>query len=477
MGQGTQDQIAGWGRLFKPGREQLGENLPALARDLPLSRGLGRAYGDSAVPAHGDTAVAGTRLADRILAWDPQTGRLRAEAGLSLHTINHLWLNEGWFTPVTPGTAYVTLGGMVAADVHGKNHHVNGCFGQHVKRLKLMVADGRVLECGPDLQPELFWATVGGMGLTGHILEVEFELERIPSPWIYQETERIPNIDAFIDGLKAAADDYPFTMGWLDCLKRGKGMGRGVLYRGRWAQPGEAPNKPVVAKKRLKVPFVPPSFLLNRLTISAFNALLYYSHVPRIKRGVVHPEVFFYPLDKFLEWNKLYGGRGFTQYQCVLPHSAGRDAVRRFLTTLTQAGGASFLCVIKDCGPQGQGNLSFPMQGTSIALDIPVKKNIQALVDTLNEATLKEGGRIYLAKDAFTRPKDFRRMESGPGRLEAFERVRAAWDPESRLRSAQSQRMLGPAAPAHAGERGESLAGAGREPSSRLAPEADKGAA
>jgi FAD/FMN-containing dehydrogenase len=409
-------RLAGWGRVFEPGEERVGEKLLPLSEGLPLARGLGRAYGDSALPAAGQAAVLGTRLANRILSWDPDTRLLRGEAGLSLYEVNHLFFNRGFFTPVTPGTQYVTLGGMVAADVHGKNHHVAGCFGEHVTSLRMRVADGRIVDCGPDLEPELFWATVGGMGLTGHILEVEFKMDEIESPWLVVETERIPNFDAFVDGLKDAAENWPFTMGWVDCLSRGRAMGRGVLYRGRWATKAEAPNRAVHPKRRLR-------------------------HIPRVKRSVQHPEVFFYPLDTFLEWNKLYGPRGFTQYQCVIPEEAGRPAVRRFLERMTELGGSSFLCVIKDCGPQGKGMLSFPAAGTSIALDIPVRSNTQGLVDALNEATLAEGGRMYLAKDSFTRPADFASMEGE--RLERFNEVRRKWDPELRLRSRQSVRVFG----------------------------------
>ena len=220
-------------------------------------------------------------------------------------------------------------------------------------------------------------------------------------------------------------------------------MGRGILYRGRWARPDRAPKKPVRPKRRLRVPIEPPSFLLNRLTTRAFNELLYRSHIPRIKRAIQHPEVFFYPLDTFLEWNKLYGPRGFTQYQCVIPEEAGRPAVRRFLEKMTALGGSSFLCVIKDCGPEGQGILSFPRPGTSIALDIPVRKNTQELVNALNAATIAEGGRMYLAKDNFTTASDFAQMEGE--RFERFTAVRDRWDPARRLRSRQSERLMGDA--------------------------------
>jgi FAD/FMN-containing dehydrogenase len=335
---------------------------------------------------------------------------------------------------------FVTLGGMVAADVHGKNHHKDGCFGAHVARLKLRVADGRVLECSRESEPELFRATLGGMGLTGHILEVEFRMVRVPSPWIWCESERMPDIDAFIAGLKEAAKSWPMTVGWIDCLSGGSAIGRGILYRGRWAEPAEAPRPFPRPFPRLDVPFLFPELALSRLSIRSFNELFYRAHVPRQRRGILHPEKYFYPLDRILHWNRIYGRRGFFQYQCVLPESAGPQAPRRFLELLTARGGASFLCVIKDCGAEGEGLLSFPKPGTSIALDMAVRDDTQRIVDALNERVIAEAGRVYLAKDAFTRPEHFRAMEP---RLPGFERVRRKWDPEGKLKSAQSVRVLG----------------------------------
>jgi decaprenylphospho-beta-D-ribofuranose 2-oxidase len=424
-----------------PGHERRSEDLRALTRGQPLSRGLGRSYGDSSLPAAGDLEVASTTLADRILSFDERTGLMRAEAGLSLREIYRLFLPRGWFTPVTPGTQFVTLGGMVAADVHGKNHHVDGCFGAHVTELLLRVADGRLVTCSPTVEAELFRATVGGMGLTGHILEVVFRLVRVPSPWLWGEAERVPDIDAFIDALKTASATWPFTSGWIDCLTAGRHLGRGILFKSRWATPAEAPAAPPRPRKRLTVPFEMPSFLLGRFSIQAFNALFY--RQPLV-RGIVHPESTFTPLDMMWKWNRLYGRGGLTQHQCVLPNEAGRGAARRFLEILVARGGASFLCVIKDCGPQGVGMLSFPRPGISIALDIAVRAGTPALIDALNECVLKEGGRIYLAKDAFTRAEHFRAMEP---RLEEFLRVRRKWDPEGRFRSAQSVRLFGDALP------------------------------
>ena len=435
MARQTTPMLSGWGRLSKPGKEVFSEDLKALSRNAVLSRGLGRSYGDSALPPPGHLEVATTTLADRMLAFDETSGILRAEAGLSLRELNRLFLPRRWFTPVTPGTQDVTLGGMVAADIHGKNHHVEGTFGRHVRAILLRVADGRLIECSPSQEPELFWASVGGMGLTGHILEVAFQMRAIASPWIYEERETVPDIETLTAALKDAAPDWPFTVGWLDCL----GKGRGILVRGRWAEAKDAPSDPPQPLSSVTVPFEFPNWVLNRWSMRAFNIMTYY--VQGSSSGkIVHPETFFYPLDKVRHWNRIYGCRGFIQYQCVLPSAGGPEAARRFLDVLDEERAAAFLCVVKDCAEEGQGMLSFPLPGISIALDLAVDARTQTLVDRLNEAVLAQGGRVYLAKDAFTREAHFRDMEP---RLDAWLDVRKRWDPELRIKSAQSVRMLG----------------------------------
>jgi FAD/FMN-containing dehydrogenase len=432
------DRLSGWGRQFRPGREVLTEDLEHAPR--VLFRGLGRSCGDASLPPPGNPVAVNTTRANRILRFDEATGLLRAEAGLSLRDINLSFLHRGWFLPLTPGTQYVTLGGAVAADVHGKNHHVDGCFGQHVTRLKMRVADGRVLECGPDLERELFLATVAGMGLTGQILEVEFPLRRIPTPWIWQETERVPDIDALVEVITSAARHWPMTMGWIDCLLRGAHMGRGIVMKGRWAHAHEAPETFPRELSQPRLPFEFPTIVLSPLTVKAFNVAYCWKHLPKKREGLASPWTFFYLLDVMRDFNRMYGRRGFTQYQCVLPREAGPSAARRFLEVLTARGGASFRCVIKACGPENAAFLSFPKPGISIALDIPVRDDTQALVDALNEQVLKEGGRIYLATDRYTRPEHFRAMER---RLEKFLDVRLKWDPNLVFRSAQSVRLFG----------------------------------
>lgn len=421
-----------------PGYQVRSEHLEAITTDVPLTRGLGRAYGDAALPAPGDTRIAGSTLADRILHFDAQTGDITVEAGFSLDELYRALLPRGWFTPVTPGTRFVTVGGMVAADVHGGNHHVDGCFGRHVSAIMLRVADGRILTCSRDTYPDLFLATIGGMGLTGHILQVSFKLVRVPSPWIYQETVRVSNIDAFMNALDDSAAQWPMTKGWIDCVTAGPQMGRGILYRGRWATAAEAPSRFPTLTPPIPVPVLPPSGLLGPLVVRVLNAGYY--HVHRAHAGVIHPKSFFYPLDGIGDWHRAYGPRGFVQYQCVLPKTQGHAAARRFLAVVTASQRASFVCVIKDCGPEGEGLLSFPKEGLSIAIDLAMREDTQAVVDQMNACVIAEGGRIYLAKDALTRPEHFRAMEP---RLDQFLEVRRRWDPDGRLRSALSVRLFG----------------------------------
>lgn len=440
-------RIAGWGGVpAVEGHERLGESLADVCRPASLTRGLGRSYGDASLPARAGAVVAGTRLGDRVLAFDRETGVLRAEAGFRLAQLERLTRPAGWVSPVVPGTRHVTLGGMVASDIHGKNHHVAGCIGAHVRSLLVQVADGRQLEIGPEREPELFAATIAGMGLTGHILEVELALLAIARPWLVVEIETAPDLTALVGGLRAASRTWPYTVSWVDALSRGKHMGRGVIIKGRWAAADEAPERlPARSPSGLLfVPFNLPGWVLGRASVRAFDEVYYQLHRWRTGRTVVHPDGFFYPLDGIRDWNRLYGARGFIQHQSVLPVDDGDDVIARYFDTLTRHGGASFLTVIKDCGAEGRGMLSFPRPGLSVALDLPMRgAATQSLVDALNRHVLDAGGRIYLAKDALTRREDFAAMEP---RLAAFDAVRRKWDPERRLRSALSVRLLGDAA-------------------------------
>lgn len=432
-------QIAGWGRLPVSGREIRSENLTAVARGRPLTRGLGRSYGDASLPPRGRFEVAGCVLADRLIAFDPETGVLRAEAGLSLREILRLFLPRGYWPPASPGTAFVTLGGMVAADVHGKSHHRDGTFGRHVLALRLLLADGRIVDCDRETNAGLFRATVGGMGLTGHILEVEFRLQRIPSSWIVEERRRYSDLDALLAALREAASLWPYTVAWIDTLASGRSLGRGILFAGRWASPDEAPPAPPPPRRRRRFPVDLPEWCLSRPAVQAFNSGLFATAPKRPARRLLSPESFFYPLDVIEDWNRMYGRRGFTQYQCVLPETDRPGATRRLLERMIAQGGSSFLSVLKDMGAEGEGLLSFPRPGVTIAVDLPIRSGTADLVARLNRLVAEEGGRIYLAKDALSTAADFARMET---RLPAFLSERERWDPEGRLGSALSDRLF-----------------------------------
>ena len=444
MGGLSIEPVSGWGRhpvtLGTVGRpERL--RLPADGRPV-LPRGLGRSYGDAAVPAASGARVLETVRADRVLSFDADSGTLSCEAGLALEEILRVFLPRGWFPPVTPGTRFVTIGGCVACDVHGKNHHRVGSFGSFVDRLVVQVADGRGVECGPHRERELFLATVGGMGLTGLIAEVTFRLQPVESGWMVVDTAPMAGLAAMLDGLRDAAKDWPYTVGWIDCLARGAALGRGILMRGRHAAREEAPPGPPPEPRRLTVPVNAPEWLLSPGLMRAFNTAYYWMHArrPGGSARIVPYQGFFYPLDAIGEWNRLYGRRGFLQYQCVVPRAAGA-AVAELLERLAAAGAASFLAVIKDCGPESEAYLSFPLEGTTLALDLPYRgPATDALVHELNAVVIAAGGRVYLAKDAVTRAEDFVRMVP---RLGEWCRVRDTWDPERRFRSAQSVRVLG----------------------------------
>lgn len=436
-------QLSGWGRLPVPGREIRSEDLAQVARTRPLTRGLGRSYGDASLPPPGALEVAGSALADRLLAFDPASGILRAEAGLSLREILRLFLPRGFWPPASPGTAFVTLGGMVAADVHGKSHHRDGTFGKHVRSLRLLLADGRIVDCDRETHPGLFLATLGGMGLTGHILEVELTLQRVPSAWIVEERRRFDGLDSLLAALRAAAADWPYTVAWIDTLSSGRALGRGILFAGRWAEAAEAPPLPPPPRRRRRFPIDLPAWCLSPVAVRVFNALLFGTAPARAKRRLLSPEQFFYPLDAIEDWNRMYGRRGFTQYQCVLPESERPGATRRFLERMIAEGGSSFLSVLKDMGAEGEGMLSFPRPGVTVAVDLPIRRGTAGLVARLNRFVADEGGRIYLAKDALSTAADFSRLEP---RLPGFLAERARWDPQGRLGSALSDRLFPPLA-------------------------------
>lgn len=399
-----------WGRLTRfphevtrpPFLDDAAAVIGAPGRPI-LVRGLGRSYGDVCLNADGRLLV--TDRLDRFLWLDLQAGRLRAEAGMSLDRLLRVVVPRGWFLPVTPGTKFVTLGGAVANDVHGKNHETAGTFGTHVERLGLLRSTGETLTLSRDQNAELFAATVGGLGLTGFIQWVELKLEPIRSARLDTDTLPIKDVDDFFR-IAEASRDWPFTVAWVDCLARGSELGRGLFMRGRWAETGG-----LAVHRPPRFGFAPelPGFLLNAVTMRAFNAL-YRNRPHGLGTKTQHYDPFFYPLDALSNWNRLYGRRGFYQHQAVVPFPAARDSVKRMLETTAAQGQGSFLAVLKLMGDTpSPGVLSFPMAGATLALDFPNKgERTRRLLATLGDEVLANGGRLYPAKDAVMSPAMFR---------------------------------------------------------------------
>jgi FAD/FMN-containing dehydrogenase len=380
-----------------------------------LAHGLGRSYGDVCLN-QGGTLLA-TRGLDRFVALDEAAPTLTCEAGVSLAELLELTVPRGYFLPVVPGTKQVTVGGAIANDVHGKNHHREGTFGSQVVRLELLRSDGQRLGCSPTENAGLFAATVGGLGLTGLILSATLRLRRITSAQVVAESLPIRGLDHFFELSEASDRAFEFTVAWIDCLARGAHVGRGVLHRGNLAERGPAPLA-MRPGARLAVPFVWPVCPLNRLTVAAFNRAY---HLLQARRGrhLAHLDPFFFPLDGVDHWNRIYGPGGLVQFQCVLPRQAGPAALRELLDRVAASGQGSFLAVLKNFGEQpSPGLLSFPRPGVTLALDFPHRgAPTDALLRELHAITQGNEGAIYPAKDAHMSPATFRR--SFP-RLEAF---------------------------------------------------------
>jgi len=360
-----------------------------------LPYGNGRSYGDSNLNPGGGLLLARTLHA--IHRFDLDTGEIECDAGVLLSDILELVVPHGWFLAVVPGTCYVTVGGAIANDVHGKNHHVAGSFGHHVRSFELLRSDGSKLLCSADLNPEWFAATVGGLGLTGLITRATLQLRRIGSPWMDAETIRFRSLDEFFSISEASAQDWEYTVSWIDCASAGSGLGRGLFSRANHLAAG---SRPVPAPTLRRMPLTPPVSLVNGLTLKAFNFLYYHRQRGDRLRAEQHYRPFFFPLDALLEWNRMYGPRGFYQYQCVVPDPA-QDAVRQMLDAIAASGLGSFLAVLKQFGTiPSKGLLSFPRPGTTLALDFPNRgERLHTLFARLDRIVLDAGGSLYPAKD------------------------------------------------------------------------------
>lgn len=383
------------------------DQVPRLDRfDAPvLAYGMGRSYGDVCLNDGG--ILLHTRPLARFIAFDPEQGLLRCEAGVTLDEILRLIVPRGWFLPVTPGTKYITVGGAIANDVHGKNHHRAGTFGRYVTRLELLRSDGQRVICSPEENAHLFRATIGGMGLTGLILWAELRLKRIPSAYVEEELVRFESLDEFFAISEQSDQDYEYTVAWVDCLARGKRLGRGIFIRGNHAVgvPSLEPDR----KPKLAVPVDFPDGVLNAFTMRLFNAFYYHRVRQNRVRRLVHYDSFFYPLDAVRNWNRVYGPRGMLQFQCVIPRGDHREVIRTLIGRIARSSRASFLGVLKEFGDvPSPGLMSFPRPGVTLSLDFPFEGvRTLLLFDDLHAIVREAGGAFYPAKDAHMSPADF----------------------------------------------------------------------
>ncbi|MCP5039413.1 MAG: FAD-binding oxidoreductase [bacterium] len=445
----SRQAIAGWGNfpveeceVYRP--EALADLLEIVAKapqSALIGRGLGRSYGDAAL--NRDRGVILSHRFDRMIAFDPQSGVLQCEAAVSLADILETFVPRGFFFPVTPGTKFISVGGAIAADVHGKNHHANGSMGEFVLDFRLLTASGEIVECSRESHPDLFWATIGGMGLTGMILDARIRLRPVETAYMSVRNERAANIDAALERFFACDEEFAYAVAWIDCLARGRSLGRSVLMLANHAAlhelPPELRGEPCAFKEgfRLPVPFTFPAIALNPWSMKLFNVGFNALHPDMSK--VVPCDNFFYVLDRVDHWNRIYGRRGVVQYQCVLPTETSRAALIEILERLSEGSRASFLAVLKSLGPSSQGLLSFPTQGYTLALDLPnTGGDLVEELQRIDEIVLRAGGRIYLAKDACMRPDVFAQMYP---QLERFKAIKAQFDPEQRFASSQARRL------------------------------------
>lgn len=402
--------FSSWGNVFRGSYEvapllNRHDGFPQLRPGVTaLPYGNGRSYGDSCLNA--GAALIPTRGLDRFIAMDDANGIVTCEAGTLLDEILHLAVPAGWFVPVTPGTRFVTLGGAIANDVHGKNHHGAGTLGRHIVRLELLRSDGQRLICSPTENAEWFNATVGGLGLTGVITWAALQLRRIPGPLMQVETIRFGNLDEYLQLQSESDRDFEYTVAWVDCLGKGRALGRGILQRATHAAAEKVLKQ--AQPRGLDVPLAPPFSLVNAASLRIFNTLYY--HLPRARHGTQRLESFFYPLDGITNWNRLYGPHGLYQYQCVVPGDAARDATAALLDTIARSGQGSFLAVLKVFGPlPSPGLLSFPREGITLALDFPNRAaRLERLFVELDAIVSDAGGRLYPAKDGRMPAKLFR---------------------------------------------------------------------
>ena len=435
--------ISGWGlfprvKASKKKPKTLTEIRELILSDSFIARGNGRAYGDSAINKLNTIDM---KNFNRFLNFNEKDGLVIAEAGVLLKDILDTFVPKGWFPPVTPGTKYVTLGGMVAADVHGKNHYKFGTLGKYIQWIEIIDYSGKIKRCSRKENTELFFWTIGGLGLTGIILNVAFFMKPIKTAWINQRKLIAKNIIQIFEFFESNIEST-YSVAWIDCYAKGNNLGRSVLMLGEHAKINELDNyhklNPLktLKKKKFSIPFFFPSFFLSKFSVKIFNSLNFFASKISRRKEIVDLETFFYPLDKILNWNKIYGSKGFAQFQCVIPLSVSKEGISELLNFISKSKSGSFLAVLKRFGKH-ESYFSFPMEGYSLALDFPINKENLLLMNSLDEITLKYGGRFYLVKDSRMKKEIFERSDIRIKEYKAFREKNL----NTHYRSCQSDRL------------------------------------
>lgn len=403
--------VTNWGNFPVVEKEMKSEDSAAAIREYVnnnhdvIARGNGRCYGDAALSEH----IFSTKRLNKFISFDRLNGIIECESGVLLADVLEVIVPQGYFLFVTPGTKFITIGGAIASDVHGKNHHAEDCFSEYVIDFSLMTEKGEILTCSKTENSDKFWATMGGMGLTGIILSAKFKLKNIESSFIRQESVKAENLDEIFK-LFDQSESWTYNVAWIDCLQKDKNLGRSILMRGEHAFKHELPKKmrdnPLLIKKNdtPSIPFYFPNFVLNNWTVKLFNFLYYSRQTKKEVKNFVHYESFFYPLDIVNDWNRIYGKNGFIQYQMVIPKERGKEGMIKILETIAKSGNGSFLAVLKLFGKNNPDAYnSFPIEGYTLALDFKVNKKLKNLVAQLDDIVEEFGGRIYLTKDSMSK--------------------------------------------------------------------------
>ncbi|AZI66272.1 FAD-binding oxidoreductase [Kaistella daneshvariae] len=405
-------KVSNWGNFPVVEKEMRSEDSLAKIQEYVrnhheiIARGNGRCYGDAALAEN----IFSTKRLNKFISFDRLNGIIECESGVLLSEVLEVIIPQGYFLYVTPGTKYITVGGAIASDVHGKNHHAEGCFSEYVLEFSLLNENGEVLNCSRSDNADKFWATIGGMGLSGIILSAKFKLKNIETSYIRQERIKAENLDEIFQ-LFDESESYTYNVAWIDCLQKGENLGRSILMRGEHAFKHELPlnlqNNLLQLQKKIspKIPFFFPGFVLNNLTVKLFNFLYFKKQSKKMVKNIVHFEDFFYPLDVVKDWNRIYGKNGFIQYQLVLPKATGKEGMKKILETIAASGNGSFLAVLKLFGKANEEAYnSFPIEGYTLALDFKMNAKLKNLVEKLDKIVESYGGRIYLTKDSMSKP-------------------------------------------------------------------------